>query len=72
MTGSKKEMLNDLVDIRNIEIDRSKPLEDRIKEYIKQIKDPYHFKVGNTVVRVSYADNNTTINDSFANLIASM
>lgn len=72
MTDPKKEMLNSLVDIRDIEIDRNKPLEERIRAYIEQIKDPYRFKVGNTVVRVSYANNNTTINDSFANLIASM
>lgn len=69
---SKNEMLDSLVDIRDIKIDRSLPLEERVRSYLEQIKNPYKFRVGETVVRVSYANNQTTINDSFANLIASM
>lgn len=72
MIDSKNEMLDSLVDIRDIKIDRSLPLEERVRSYLEQIKNPYKFKVGETVVRVSYANNQTTINDSFANLIASM
>ena len=69
---SKNEMLDSLVDIRDIKIDRSLPLEERVRSYLEQIKNPYKFRVGETAVRVSYANNQTTINDSFANLIASM
>lgn len=72
MIESKNEMLDSLVDIRDIKIDRSLPLEERVRSYLEQIKNPYKFRVGETVVRVSYANNQTTINDSFANLIASM
>lgn len=72
MIDSKNEMLDSLVDIRDIKIDRSLPLEERVRSYLEQIKNPYKFRVGETVVRVSYANNQTTINDSFANLIASM
>lgn len=72
MINSKNEMLDSLVDIRDIKIDRSLPLEERVRSYLEQIKNPYKFRVGETVVRVSYANNQTTINDSFANLIASM
>lgn len=69
---SRKELLDSLVDIRDVKIDRSAPLEERMKSYVKQIKNPYMFKVGNTVVRVSYANTQQTINDNFVNLIASM
>lgn len=69
---SRKELLDTLVDIRDVKIDRSMSVEDRMKSYVEQIKNPYMFKVGNTVVRVSYANTQATINDNFVNLLASM
>lgn len=69
---SRKELLDSLVDIRDVKIDRSMSVEDRMKSYVEQIKNPYIFKVGNTVVRVSYANTQATINDNFVNLLASM
>lgn len=70
--SSRKELLDSLVDIRDVKIDRSMSVEDRMKSYVEQIKNPYMFKVGNTVVRVSYANTQATINDNFVNLLASM
>ena len=69
---SRKELLDSLVDIRDVKIDRSMSVEDRMKSYVEQIKNPCMFKVGNTVVRVSYANTQATINDNFVNLLASM
>ncbi len=69
---SKQDLLESLVDIRDVKIDRSKPVEERMKSYVEQIKNPYLFKVGNTIVRVSYANTQATINDNFVNLLASM
>ncbi len=69
---SRKELLDSLVDIRDVKIDRSMSVEDRMKSYVEQIKNPYMFKVGSTVVRVSYANTQATINDNFVNLLASM
>lgn len=69
---SKKDLVESLVDIRDVKIDRSKPVEERMKSYVEQIKNPYLFKVGNTIVRVSYANTQATINDNFVNLLASM
>ena len=69
---SKKELLDSLVDIRDVKIDRTQPVEERMKSYVEQIKNPYLFKVRNTVVRVSYANTQATINDNFVNLLASL
>ena len=69
---TRKELLDSFVDIRDVKIDRSMSVEDRMKSYVEQIKNPYMFKVGNTVVRVSYANTQATINDNFVNLLASM
>ena len=64
--------LSELVDIRDVVIDISLPLEDRVRSYVEQIKDPYCFKVGDVVVRVSYAGKDKSLTDSFTSMIASM
>lgn len=61
-----------LVDIRDVKIDRTLPTEERIKSFVEQIKDPYRFKVGDVVVKVSFANTQNTITDNFINMIASM
>ena len=53
--------LSELVDIRDVVIDKSLTLEDRVRSYVEQIKDPYCFKVGDVVVRVSYADKDKSV-----------
>ena len=64
--------LSELVDIRYVVIDKSLTLEDRVRSYVEQIKDPYCFRVGNVVVRVSYAGKDKSLTDSFTSMIASM
>lgn len=69
---NRKDLLASLVDIRDVKIDRSLPMEERVKSYVEQVKNPYMFKVGNTVVRVSYANTQRTMNENFVNMIAAM
>ena len=64
--------LAELVDIRDVVIDKSLTLEERVKSYVEQIKDPYCFKVGDVVVRVSYVGKDKSLTDSFTSMIASM
>ncbi|MCD7889811.1 MAG: hypothetical protein LUG23_07870 [Oscillospiraceae bacterium] len=49
----RSELLDSLVDIRDVRIDRTLPLEERMKSYVEQIGNPYMFKVGDTVVRLN-------------------
>ena len=75
MAKIKKEdaaLKEQLVDIRDVKIDRSLPMEERVKSFIEQIKNPYQFKVGDTVVKVSFANTQNTITDNFINMIATM
>lgn len=64
--------LTDLVDIRDVKVDRSLPTEERVRSYVEQIKNPYCFRVGDVKVRVSYADKAKSLDDSFGEMIASM
>ena len=65
--ATKSTATEQLVDIRDVKIDRSLPSEERIKSFIEQIKNPYQYKV-----RVSFANTQNTITDNFINMIASM
>lgn len=71
MKNSKQD-LSDLVDIRDVVIDKTLPQEERIKSYVEQIKNPYCFRVGDVKVRVSYANKDQSLNDSFVAMIASL
>ena len=57
---------DDLVDIHDVKIDHSLPKHERIMSYIKQIKNPYCYKDGKTVVKIFFADTNRTIEDAIA------
>ena len=52
-----------LVDIRDVSVNTSLPKNERMLDYLDQIKNPYCFKCGKTVVKVSFADTQTTIED---------
>ena len=69
---NRQELLDRLVDIRDVKIDRSLPVEERMRSYVEQIKNPYMFKYGTTIVRVSYANTTQTIDDNFLNLLMSL
>ncbi len=64
--------ISELVDIRDVTIDTSLPVEERVKSYIQQIKDPYCFRVGDVKVRVSYSDTERTLTDNFCDMLARM
>ena len=62
--------LSELVDIRDVVIDKTLPPEERVRSYVKQIKNPYCFKVGDVKVRVSYSNKEQSLNDCVANMIS--
>ncbi len=52
----KKEISREkLVDISTVKINTKLPVEARVKDYIRQIKDPYCFICNGMVVRISFA-----------------
>lgn len=53
--------LDSLVDIQEIKIDPNLPKEQRIEQYLRQIKNPYCFRVGNIAVRVKYSEDGVTL-----------
>jgi hypothetical protein len=59
----------DLVDIRDIRMDANLSKLERIAEYVRQIKDPYHFKCDEFTVSVKYADNGVKFEDCLKRIV---
>lgn len=47
---------DELVDLRDVEIDDSLDDEEKIKDYIEKIKNPYVCKYGNYIVKLEFDD----------------
>jgi hypothetical protein len=60
----------DLVDIRTVTVDRNLPKQERITEFIKQIRNPYHFRCGKFIVRTHYTSGGPSFEDCLRRLMA--
>ena len=58
-----------LVDIRDVHVDRRLPREQRITDYIRQIKNPYLFKCGPFTVHVGFTANGISLEECIAGLL---
>lgn len=45
---------NTLTDLRDITVDKSKSVREKIESFTGQVKNPYLFKVGDVIVKVAY------------------
>lgn len=61
--------IDDLVDIRNIKINVNQPIQEKIVDFVKQVKNPYLFKVGDVVVKVNFNNNGSTFQEKFENYL---
>ena len=52
-----------LVDIRDTKVNMKLPHREKVLDYVRQIKNPYCFRCGDVVVKISHADTEATIND---------
>lgn len=58
-----------LVDLRDVKIDQRLTKENRIKTYIKQVKNPYLFKVGDTAVRIRFTESGPSFEEKLLGII---
>jgi len=61
-----------LVDIQDVTVNTSLPKEARLLDYLEQIKNPYCFKHGKTVVKVSFADTEASLEDRLERYLLSL
>jgi hypothetical protein len=63
--------INDLVDIRNVVIDPSLPQEERMKSYLRQIRNPSLYRCGDMIIRVSHGKTGVTLKDTLKQYLLS-
>lgn len=58
-----------LADIREVEVDRSLPLNERKKAYLEAVGNPYAVRVGDMKVRVRFAEDGASFEEAFENML---
>ena len=54
---------DELVDIRDVKINQALPVTDKILQFIALTKNPYLYKYGDKVVRISFAETEVTFEE---------
>ncbi len=62
----------ELVERQSVKVDMKLPREERIKQYIKQIKNPYCYLDGDVVVKVSFQEEGVTLEQRLEAYIRSL
>lgn len=52
-----------LMDIRDVQVDRTLPRGQRFADFLRQIGNPYCYRCGKAVVKISFADTDATLED---------
>lgn len=58
-----------LVDIRDVHVDPNLPKEGRIREYVRQIKNPYCFKCGPFTIHARFAKDGPTLEECLKQIL---
>ena len=58
-----------LVDLRDISINTSAPLIERVESFFTQVKNPYLFKVDDVIVKVRYG-NGKSFSDAISTILS--
>lgn len=63
-----------LVDIHDVVINTDLPKEERILDFIQQIRNPYCFRHGKMIVKISFSESagNTTLEEQFESYLRSL
>ena len=60
---------DELVDIREVAVDKALPKEERIAAFLHQIINPYRFRCGDFVVNASFANNGVTLEECLQGIL---
>lgn len=61
-----------LVDLRSVQIDASKPVQERLQSFLQQIQNPYCFRIGDIAVKVNYKTGGPSFQQNFENILRTM
>lgn len=61
-----------LVDIREVQVDGRLPREQRFQDFLRQIRNPYCYRCGKMVVKVSFSDTDATLENRLEHYLATL
>lgn len=64
--------LEDVDEISSIKIDKRKPSNERILDFLTKVKNPYIFKVNGKLVRIRFSNTDKTSEDCFTNVLKNL
>lgn len=71
-TSCGSDELKDIVDLQDIVINEKLSPEERINEFVRQIKNPYLYKVDDVVVKVSFSDSSISFEERLKQFLESL
>ena len=60
---------DELVDIREVTVDKDLPKEERIAAFLHQIKNPYRFRCSDFVVNAAFSSNGGTLEECLQGIL---
>ena len=63
---------DDVDELSSIKIDRRKSSDERILDFLTQVKNPYVFKVNGKLVRMGFAENGPTAEECLTNVLENL
>ena len=61
-----------LIDLNQVTIDETKPVPERVAEFIRQIQNPYCFRIGDVAVKVVYKENGPSFQQNMIDMLQTM
>lgn len=58
-----------LVDIRRVKVNSSQNREGKVKDFVRQIKNPYCYRYGDYIVKIGFEDTTVTLADRLKEMI---
>lgn len=62
----------DVIDIKDIKIDRRKSSDERLLDFLNVVKNPYVFKIKGRIVKVNFSDSDKTAEDCLTSVLKSL
>ena len=63
---------DDVIDIKDIKIDRRKPSDERLLDFLNVVKNPYVFKIKGRIVKVNFSDSDKIAEDCLTSVLKSL
>ncbi len=63
---------DEVIDIKDIKIDRRKSSNERILDFLNEVENPYVFKIKGRVVKVNFSENSKTADDCLTSVLKSL